>query len=222
MNVLTFFSDLGNPEPRQLLELWEPNWRAHGWTPNILDPRFIYLHPDAGSLFQATASLPTTTHWAFEVTCWQRWPAFAAYMLLYRIPAALCADYDMVNLGFNPDHARALAKDGPALHLGGGLMLLDRDAAWRLPSVLARHVNNNPSHSHNSDWRSLRMLAESGDFIAYHPALGPQGPQEPLTPTPDWKPTRTLVHLAHGATQYDRVAAFQSLTARFPNGIVGT
>ena len=94
--VFTYFEPLFEETKAQEADLvieWKRNWKAAGWSPNILCHQDAAANPLYSKFSKAVYALPTTNNKDYEMACWHRW-------LAYQMFAAICGpslfiDYDV-------------------------------------------------------------------------------------------------------------------------------
>lgn len=111
MNVFTYYVDdipglydaqptsLGTAESqRELLKLWERNWKSRGWEPVVLTEDDARKHPRFSFFDEIFRAKPTEYGIPYTLACWLRWLAMSQV-------GGMLVDYDVFTYSFRPRDA---------------------------------------------------------------------------------------------------------------------
>lgn len=104
MKILTYLSNLGWKNQKDMVKVWESNWKEKGFDPIILTDSDADTHP----YYQTLKRNMEFSHFrimkkdlsAYGFSCWARWLAYANQDIKEHF---YVSDYDVINESIKPD-----------------------------------------------------------------------------------------------------------------------
>lgn len=207
MNIYTYF----NPVPgidlegeTRLILLWQKNWRAHGFTPIVLNEYIARMHPYFEEYDKAVRALPTVNPPEYERNCYIR------HLAMAQAGGGILSDYDVFNRnlpsaqsGYEADALWALRftlfeRTTPSMV--GGIAADYFDICERFASFALDDKDVEQGRPHTSDQNALvRMIDRESVLRDGERTIKVEDP--PLVKiytSPGWEEAR-VVHFATGA-----------------------
>jgi hypothetical protein len=213
VNVFTYYADevpglydsqptsLGTAESqRELLKLWERNWKSRHWDPVVLTEADVRKHPRFDFFHEHFRYKPTEYGERYTVACWLRWLAMA------QVGGGMLVDYDVFSYEFKPSdaagydpHDMMIFANNPPERLFMGAVLgsaqhyLDMCELF-IAAVPCEHDWNKKAGLFHQD--DLSLLLRMFEGTLYKPEWLHRLPGCALFPQGDWL-TAPMTHYAY-------------------------